>query len=64
MANESKKVKITQVKSVIGTIQSHRATIRTLGLGKRNDTVERELTPSVAGMIRQVAFLLKVEEIK
>ncbi|MEO8376455.1 MAG: 50S ribosomal protein L30 [Candidatus Sumerlaeota bacterium] len=64
MANESKKVKITQVKSVIGTIQAHRATIRTLGLGKRNDVVERELTPSVQGMIRHVAFLLKVEEIK
>ncbi len=64
MAKETKKVKITQVKSVIGTIQSHRATIKTLGLGKRNQSVERELTPAVQGMIREVAFLLKVEDIK
>ncbi|HMZ52179.1 MAG TPA: uL30 family ribosomal protein [Candidatus Sumerlaeota bacterium] len=35
-----------------------------MGLGKRNQSVERELTPAVQGMIREVAFLLKVEDIK
>lgn len=56
-----KKVKVTLVKSLIGTKQSHRATVRGLGLRKLNHTVELEDTPAVRGMIRKVAYLLKTE---
>ncbi|MDR2164901.1 MAG: 50S ribosomal protein L30 [Zoogloeaceae bacterium] len=57
-----KKVKVTLVKSLIGTRQSHRVTVRGLGLRKLNHAVELEDTPAVRGMIRKVAYLLKCEE--
>ncbi|MDR1350955.1 MAG: 50S ribosomal protein L30 [Zoogloeaceae bacterium] len=56
-----KTVKVTLVKSVIGAKQSHRATVRGLGLRKLNHTVELEDTPAVRGMIRKVSYLLKCE---
>ena len=56
-----KKVKVTLVKSVIGTKQSHRATVRGLGLRKLNQAVELEDTAAVRGMINKVSYLLKWE---
>ncbi|EOZ99781.1 LSU ribosomal protein L30p (L7e) [Indibacter alkaliphilus LW1] len=56
------KVKITQVKSIIKRPKDQKATITALGLGKINRTVEVENTPQIAGMIRKVSHLLKVEE--
>ncbi|HEX5676160.1 MAG TPA: 50S ribosomal protein L30 [Azonexus sp.] len=56
-----KKIKVTLVKSVIGTKQDHRATVRGLGLGKLNSSAMLEDTPAVRGMIRKVAYLVKVE---
>jgi large subunit ribosomal protein L30 len=56
-----KTLKVTLVKSVIGTKQSHRATVRGLGLRKLNHTVELEDTPAVRGMIQKVSYLLKYE---
>ena len=56
-----KKIKVTLVKSVIGTKQDHRATVRGLGLGKLNSGAMLEDTPAVRGMIRKVAYLVKVE---
>jgi len=56
-----KKIKVTLVKSVIGTKQDHRATVRGLGLRKLNSSAELEDTPAVRGMIRKVAYLLKCE---
>ena len=56
-----KTIKITQVKSVIGTIGSHRATIRGLGLRRINHTVELVDTPAVRGMIKRVNYLVKCE---
>ena len=56
-----KKVKVTLVKSVIGTKQDHRATVRGLGLKRLNHTVELEDTPAVRGMITKVAYLVKCE---
>lgn len=56
-----KTVKVTLVKSIIGTKQSHRATVRGLGLRKLNHTVELIDTPAVRGMIRKVSYLLKCE---
>jgi large subunit ribosomal protein L30 len=49
------------VKSVIGTKQDHRATVRGLGLRRINDTRELEDTPAVRGMIHKVAYLVKCE---
>ena len=56
-----KKIKVTLVKSVIGTKQSHRATVRGLGLRRIRDTVELADTPEVRGMINKVFYLLKCE---
>ncbi|MDR2624838.1 MAG: 50S ribosomal protein L30 [Zoogloeaceae bacterium] len=56
-----KTLKVTLVKSVIGTKESHRATVRGLGLRKLNHTVELEDTPAVRGMIQKVSYLLKHE---
>jgi large subunit ribosomal protein L30 len=56
-----KKIKVTLVKSIIGTKQDHRATVRGLGLGKLNSSAELVDTPAVRGMIRKVAYLVKCE---
>ncbi|MCM2306120.1 MAG: 50S ribosomal protein L30 [Sulfuritalea sp.] len=56
-----KTIKVTLVKSVIGTKQDHRATVRGLGLRKLNSSAQLEDTPAVRGMIRKVAYLLKCE---
>jgi large subunit ribosomal protein L30 len=56
-----KKLKVTLVKSLIGTKQPHRATVRGLGLRRLNHTVELQDTPAVRGMINKVAFLVKCE---
>jgi len=56
-----KKLKVTLVKSVIGTVESHRATVRGLGLRRIRQTVELEDTPAVRGMITKVAYLVKLE---
>ena len=56
-----KKIKVTQVKSIIGTKQDHRATVRGLGLRKLNSSSELVDTPAVRGMINKVQYLVKVE---
>ena len=57
------KLKITLVKSTIGAIPKHRATVEALGLRKLNNTVELPDNDAVRGMIWHVRHLLKVEEI-
>jgi large subunit ribosomal protein L30 len=60
--NDSKKtVKVTLVRSVIGTRESHRATVRGLGLRKIRQSVVLEDTPAVRGMIHKVDYLVKAE---
>lgn len=54
-------VKITLIKSLIGTKQDHRATVRGLGLRRLNSSSIVELTPAVTGMIDKVQYLLKIE---
>ena len=54
-------IKVTQIKSVIGRIASHRACVRGLGLRRMHQTVEVIDTPEVRGMINKVNYLLKVE---
>jgi len=61
MSTTAKKLKVTLVKSVIGTRESHRACLRGLGLKHRQHTVEVEDTPAVRGMINKVSYLLKCE---
>lgn len=56
-----KKVKVTLVRSLIGTKESHRATVRGLGLRRVNSTSVLEDTPAVRGMINKVSYLLKCE---
>ena len=58
----AKTVKVTQVKSSIGRLPKHRATLKGLGLRRINHTVELENTPSVRGMINQVSYMIKVED--
>lgn len=58
-----KKLKVTLVKSVIGTKQDHRATVRGLGLGRLNSTAVLEDTPAVRGMIQKVQYLVKSESV-
>lgn len=61
MNKSAKTMKVTLIKSVIGTIESHRACVRGLGLRRMNHTVVVEDTPSVRGMINKVNYLLKCE---
>ncbi|WP_159469519.1 MULTISPECIES: 50S ribosomal protein L30 [unclassified Dyadobacter] len=57
------KVRITQIKSVIDRPERQKLTIKALGLGKINRSVEQENTDAIAGMIRKVSHLVLVEEI-
>jgi large subunit ribosomal protein L30 len=56
-----KTLKVTLVKSPIGTKESHRATVRGLGLRRMHHTVELQDTPEVRGMINKVYYLVKCE---
>ena len=55
------KLRITQTRSGIGQSQRHRGTLRALGLGKIGRTVEHDDNPALAGMLRKVRHLVKVE---
>jgi large subunit ribosomal protein L30 len=57
------KLKITLVKSTIGSIPKHRKTVEALGLKKPNKTVEMPDNAAIRGMVDQVRHLVKVEEI-
>ena len=57
------KVKVTLVKSPIGAIPKHRATVAALGLNKMHKTVELPNNDATKGMIQQVRHLVKVEEV-
>jgi large subunit ribosomal protein L30 len=57
---DKKTLKVKLVRSVAGTRESHRATVRGLGLGKLNSERELEDTPAVRGMIDKIAYLVKV----
>ena len=56
-----KKVKVTLIRSLIGTKESHRATVRGLGLRRMHSSSVLEDTPEVRGMINKVSYLLKCE---
>lgn len=58
----AEKLKVTLVKSPIGAVPKHRATVEALGLTKMHKTVELPNNDAVKGMIAQVSYLVKVEE--
>ena len=59
----AEKLKITLVKSPIGAVPKHKATVEALGLKKLNKTVEMPDNAATRGMIQQVQHLVKVEEV-
>jgi large subunit ribosomal protein L30 len=54
-------VRITQVRSTIGQTKRHEGTLRALGLGRIGKTAEHKDSPELAGMLRRVRHLVKVE---
>ena len=60
MTSDSKKIKVTLIKSPIGAKANHRASVRGLGLRNMRDTVELQDTPAIRGMINVVSHLVKV----
>jgi large subunit ribosomal protein L30 len=57
------KLKVTLVKSKVGRLASHKATVEALGLRKIGCTVEHDDNPQIRGMVNKVHYLLKVEEV-
>jgi large subunit ribosomal protein L30 len=57
------KLKITQVRSTIGAKQNQKATVKSLGLRKIRQSVEKDDTPQIRGMIHTVRHLVTVEEV-
>ena len=57
------KLKVTLVKSPIGCVPKHKKTVEALGLKKVNKTVELPDNAAVRGMVNQVSYLVKVEEV-
>jgi len=59
-----KKLKITQVKSLIGSQPKHKRTMKALGFHRTQETLEKQDTPQIRGMLNQVRHLVKVEEVE
>lgn len=57
------KVKITQTKSMIKRPETQQLTIKSLGLGKLNKSIEVEYTPAIQGMVNKVSHLVTVTEL-
>ena len=57
------KLKVTLVKSPIGAVPKHRRTVEALGLKKVNKSVELPNNVATLGMVQQVNYLVKVEEV-
>ena len=56
------RIKLTQVRSAIGQTPRHRGTLRALGLGRIGRTAEHDDNPAIAGMLRKVRHLVKIED--
>jgi len=56
------KVKITQIRSIIGQSERQRSTLRSLGIRKMHQTVEVEANPQILGMIEKVKHLVRIEQ--
>lgn len=62
MMTMAKTIKVTQVRSSIGRLPKHKATLLGLGLRRIGHTVEHADTPALRGMINLVSYMIKVEE--
>lgn len=58
------KLRITQIKSSIGSTKRQKLTLEALGLKKLNRPVEHEATPQIVGMVNKMRHLISVEEVK
>ncbi|MCG8454211.1 MAG: 50S ribosomal protein L30 [Spirochaetales bacterium] len=64
MAKKSEaKIRVTLVRSPIGRRPEQRATLKALGLGKMNSSVEKTVNDAIMGMVNSVSHLVKVEEL-
>lgn len=59
----SGKVKLTQIRSLIGRPEKHRKIVRALGLKRINMSVEHNMNPAIMGMVKKVPHLVSVEEV-
>ena len=59
----AKKLKLKLKKSLIGRKPNHVGTAKSLGLKKINDIAEHNTTPDILGKVRQISYLLEVEEV-
>jgi large subunit ribosomal protein L30 len=57
-------LKVTQVRSVIGSKQGHKRTVRALGLKRIRDSRVHQDTPQIRGMVHKVQHLVQVEEVE
>ena len=57
-------LKVTQIRSVIGSKQNHKRTVRALGLKRIRDSRVHEDTPQIRGMVHKVRHLVSVEEVE
>jgi large subunit ribosomal protein L30 len=62
MAKKDKVIKITLVRSPIGNSERQKATLRALGLHKVGQTIEKQDSPTVRGMMAKVNHLIQIEE--
>jgi large subunit ribosomal protein L30 len=62
--SEPKKIKITQIRSVVDQMENAKRNIKCLGLGRPHYTVVQNDTPQIRGMINVVRHLVIVEEVK
>jgi large subunit ribosomal protein L30 len=58
---QNRRLKVTLVRSLVGTKREHRASVRGLGLRRINHTVELPDTPAIRGMVRKVSYLVRWE---
>jgi large subunit ribosomal protein L30 len=58
----AKRVRLTQTRSAIGQSPRHHGTLRALGLGRIGNSREHDDNPVIAGMLRKVRHLVKVED--
>ena len=57
-------LKVTQVRSVVGSKQTHKRTVRALGLKRIRDSRVHQDTPQIRGMVRKVQHLVETEEVE
>jgi large subunit ribosomal protein L30 len=57
-------LRVTQIRSEIGTTRRHRGTLRALGLRRIGSSATHPDSPALRGMLRKVGFLVRVEEVQ